>query len=391
MIVVLLLSACSSAKNGETATPTATVTATMETRVAPTYTPYPTQTPQPTYTPMAAQPSALAGTPTPTGTSGPVRTPTGTPIRTSTPNPPTPDAPDHPRSAPAVYIVRAGDSLAAIARAYGVTVAAIAEANHIQDVNAILVGQELAIPDPARVPTGPIVQSRPPVKDGGQTAVTLEQIPDTDPGPPITIQVSTVRIKENGNYQITGWVRNDGAQVYGGIGVIATFFTELECGEYHVPNRGRKDQTGSGSDDYGCAPNWHGPVEVYAACSLLAPGEACPFSLEIYPRDYTAYHLHPEGAPVAYQPASLDLSDLSVRQDNFGYLHITGTATNGNPFAVRDAYIFGTLVDAVDQIASVGMTLAPGKIAPGAGVAFELRIEGAPYVHYEVRAQATQN
>ena len=72
-------------------------------------------------------------------------------------------------------------------------------------------------------------------------------------------------------------------------------------------------------------------------------------------------------------------------------MHITGTATNGNPFAVRDAYIFGTLIDAEGRIASVGMTLAPGEIAPGAGVAFNLRIEQAPYVRYEVQAQATQN
>jgi hypothetical protein len=196
----------------------------------------------------------------------------------------------------------------------------------------------------------------------------LPHIEDTDPGPPLTIQVSTVRIKENGYYKLTGAVRNDGAQVYGGIGVIATFFTNAP------------------------APNHHGPVEVYAACSLLAPGEACPFSIEIYPRDYVAYHLHPEGAPVEYhQPASLAISGISVYNDNFGYVHIAGTATNGNPFAVRDAYIWGTLIDADGRIASVGMALAPGKIMPGAGVTFNLRIEQAPYSRYEVQAQATRN
>jgi hypothetical protein len=198
--------------------------------------------------------------------------------------------------------------------------------------------------------------------------VDLTRIEDADPGPPLIIQVSAIRVKGNGTYKLTGTVRNDGAEIYGGIGVIATFFTDAP------------------------PPNHHGPVEVYAACSLLAPGAACPFSLEIYPREYVAYHLHPKGAPVEnHQPASLALSGLSVYNDRFGYVHITGTATNGNPFAVRDAYIFGTLIDAAGHIASVGMTLAPGEIAPGASVAFNLRIEQAPYVHYEVQAQATQN
>jgi hypothetical protein len=198
--------------------------------------------------------------------------------------------------------------------------------------------------------------------------VELTRLEDTDPGPPLTVQVSTVRLKQNGHYKLTGTLRNDSTEIYGGVGVIATFFTDAP------------------------PPNHHGPVEVYATCSLLAPGEACPFSLEIYPRDYTAYHLHPKGAPVEYHlPASLALSGLSVHNDNSGYVHITGTATNSNPFAVRDAYIFGMLIDDEGHIASVGMTVAPGQITPGASVAFDLRIERAPYVRYEVQAQATQN
>ena len=311
MLVALLMSACGSARNGKTATPIASATATltptmtMEAQVAPTYTPYPTYTPQSTYT---SRPTDTP-LPTPTATVEPTATASPTAPHTVTP----------------------------------------------------VLHKEAA-------PTRPTAQA-----SAGQ-AVDLTRIEDTDPGPPITIQVSTVRIKENGNYKLTGVVRNDSAegnnpgQVYGGVGVIATFFTTPP------------------------PPNHHGPVEVYATCPLLAPGAECPFSLEIYPRDYTAYHLHPKGAPVEYhQPASLALSGLSVYNDHFGYVHITGTATNGNPFAVRDAYIFGTLIDAAGQIASVGMTLAPGEIASGASVAFDVRIEQAPYVQYAVQAQATQD
>jgi hypothetical protein len=131
---------------------------------------------------------------------------------------------------------------------------------------------------------------------------------------------------------------------------------------------------------------------VYAACQLLGPGAECPFSLEIYPRDYVSYHLHPEGTLVEYrQPASLALSNLSVYSDGFGYVHITGTATNANPFAVTDANIVGTLLDAAGRIASVGKTIVLGKIASGVGVSFDVRIEQAPYAYYEVQAQARQN
>ena len=308
IIVIVLLSACGSAQNGRIAIPTATAPATprptRETRVARTETPYPTYTPQPTSTPR----------------------PTDIPPPTATAIEPT------------------------------------------AAVGPIATTSPTAPPTITAVPENGTASTRPTAQASAGQVVKLTRIEDTDPGPPITIQVSAVRIKANRYYQVTGIVRNDGAEIYGGVGVIATFFTDAK------------------------PPNHHGPVEVYAACLLLAPGEACPFCLEIYPRDYTAYHLHPKGAPVEYhQPASLALSGLSIYNDRFGYVHITGTATNGNPFAVRDAYIWGTLIDAEGQIASVGMTLAPGEIVPGASVAFNVRIERVPYVRYEVQAQATRN
>jgi hypothetical protein len=220
--------------------------------------------------------------------------------------------------------------------------------------------------------------------------VELERIPDTDPGPPFTIEVSAIRIQADGSYKLTGKVRNDGAETYGGIGVIATFYVEQKpCYEQKVRTRPGEEDTGETVEV--CDPTWYGPVEVYAACTYLEPGAECPFSLEIYARDYVAYHLHPEGAPVMYrQPADLTLSNLSVYNDGFGYVRVKGTATNGNAFAVRDAHVAGTLLDATGQIVSVGTVVVPGEIAPGASVSFDLRIEQAPYSYYELSAQATQ-
>ena len=136
----------------------------------------------------------------------------------------------------------------------------------------------------------------------------------------------------------------------------------------------------------------YGPVEVYAACQLLAPGAICPFSLEIYPRDYVSYHLHPDASPVEYrEPVPLHLRNVRVRSDGVGHVRITGTATNENPFAVRDANVAGTLIDAHGQIASVGWTLVPGEIAPGGSVDFDLRMDHAHHARYELQAEATQN
>jgi hypothetical protein len=230
-----------------------------------------------------------------------------------------------------------------------------------------------ATPTPTAFPTAPPAPQEPaPATPTAQAsageAVALTRLEDNDPSPPFTVLVSAIRIKENGYYKLTGTVRNDGDRVYGGVGVGATFFADAQ------------------------PPNWHRTGKVYAACQLLAPGAECPFSLEIYPRDYVSYHLHPDAAPVEYrQPVSLDLSNVRARSDGVGHVRITGTATNGNAFAVRDANVAGTLIDATGKIVSVGTTIVPGEIPPEASVDFDLRIEHAPYTTYELQAQATQN
>ena len=60
-------------------------------------------------------------------------TPTATPVATPAPT-------------PVVYVVKAGDQLDRDRGEYGVTVAAIQEANGITDPNRIFVGQKLKIP-----------------------------------------------------------------------------------------------------------------------------------------------------------------------------------------------------------------------------------------------------
>ena len=82
-----------------------------------------------------------ATTPSPAPTSTPTGTvlPTATPTATPTPNP-------TPTSGGFWYTVSAGDWLSSIAARFGVTVAAIVQANHLSDPNHIVVGQRLWIP-----------------------------------------------------------------------------------------------------------------------------------------------------------------------------------------------------------------------------------------------------
>jgi hypothetical protein len=220
---------------------------------------------------------------------------------------------------------------------------------------------------PTEIPTStpvPQPQSAPPAS--GVVEIELERIPDHDPGPPFTLFVDTIRIRADGKYEIVGRVHNDGAEIYEGISVRASFL----------------DDKGGG----------YGPVDVYAPCPFLEPGAECPFSLQMYSRPYVAYRLHANGTPVVYrQPASLVLSGLSVSRDGIGNVRITGTATNGNVFTVRNPTIAGALIDADGDVVSVGSAIVLGEVAPGAGVPFDVRIEYQPYVTYQLYAQATQD
>jgi LysM repeat protein len=86
--------------------------------------------------------------PTPTAVAVVQEAPTVTHRATSTPVSwtPAPTATPTPTPTPIIYMVQAGDNLLGIARQYGVTVAALQEANAITDPRLLQIGQELVIP-----------------------------------------------------------------------------------------------------------------------------------------------------------------------------------------------------------------------------------------------------
>jgi hypothetical protein len=200
----------------------------------------------------------------------------------------------------------------------------------------------------------------------GVGEIELERIPNNDPGPPFTILVDTIRIRKDDRYEIAGRVHNDGAEIYEGISIRASFL----------------DDKGGG----------YGPVDVYAPCPFLEPGAECPFSLQMYARPYVAYRLHANGTPVVYRrPAPIAISALSVFRDGVGNVRIQCTATNENPFTVRNPSVAGALIDADGDVVSVGSYMVLGEVAPGASVSFDVRVEYQPYATYRLYVHATQD
>jgi LysM repeat protein len=291
------------------------------------------------------------------------------------------------------HTVRAGESLARIAVAYGVSVASLVDANGIQNANLIKVGQELVIQDPVQVPDGVtevetlVVQ---PVTVAAPESA-LEQRADTDPGPPLTIEVSANRatqdplVEQSQRVLVTGVVRNDGQETYAVSAILATFFDAEGF-------RGTVDRKIRDGKVVSTEWNWHGQTEAEFAALLLAPGEEWPFSIEITAQDMASFLLHPDAVATERESAPVVLSGVQVVGDGTGYLRVSGTATNGSAFAVKNVTVSGVLLDASGQIVSLGSTyVIQEDIAPGESVRFEVRVAKEAYASYALYAQAERD
>jgi len=193
----------------------------------------------------------------------------------------------------------------------------------------------------------------------------LELLPDKDPGPPLAITVSANRALANSVYLVSGMVRNDGSGTYEAIGVTVTLF-----------------------DDEGFR---HGPLTARVPCTLLAPGESCPFLIETNVRRPVSVLLHPEGRPTQRESAPVVLGAVRLAADGLDSARITGQATNNNPFKVKNPIVIAVLVDG-GQTVSLGYTyVVVEDIEPGASVAFDLRVKLRPHASYQTYAQAERD
>ncbi|MGC8946236.1 MAG: LysM peptidoglycan-binding domain-containing protein [Anaerolineae bacterium] len=155
----------------------------------------------------------------------PERTATPTPSATMTPSPtatavPT-IPPPSPTPGPLLHTVRPGETLASIAAAYGVSLAELIAANHIQDPNFIQAGQVLVIPEVAVTP--PPVASPEPAPTPGPTPPPIRRpvLPTPPPSGPPLVEIAgvlgtgdlareTVRLRNRGGaVSLEGWTLSD--------------------------------------------------------------------------------------------------------------------------------------------------------------------------------------
>jgi hypothetical protein len=191
---------------------------------------------------------------------------------------------------------------------------------------------------------------------------------DKDPGPPFAITISANRALPNSKYLVTGLVRNDADETYEAIGVNATFWDDE--GFRHRPNDAR----------------------VRVPCTLLAPGESCPYYLETTVRRPVAVVLHPEGRPTERESAQVTLSQVQLIDDGLNSIRLTGVATNDNSFKIKNPIVMGVLIDRYGQLVSLGYQYVVAEdIEPGAAVRFELRVPRTSYASYRTYAQAERD
>ena len=101
---------------------------------------------------------------------------------------------------PITYVIKAGDTLSAMAKRFGITLAALAGANHIANPDTIKQGQILTIP-PAPPPTTTTAPPTTAVPSPPRLAVTP---PDGPVGTVFNLNLTGARPTENVTFQIVG-------------------------------------------------------------------------------------------------------------------------------------------------------------------------------------------
>jgi LysM repeat protein len=134
----------------------------------PVVSPTPKPTPTPTVSPRPTVSPTATPRPTTTATPRPTATPTASPSATPRPTP-TPTA----SPAPVTYRVQTGDTLASIARKFGVTLSALQTLNNITNANLIKVGQLLRIPVVTSTASAPAVAPRTYTVLAGETLFSI--------------------------------------------------------------------------------------------------------------------------------------------------------------------------------------------------------------------------
>ncbi|MBN2393121.1 MAG: hypothetical protein JXR84_20495 [Anaerolineae bacterium] len=223
-----------------------------------------------------------------------------------------------------------------------------------------------------------------------QTQGALGYKVDTDPGPPLTIQITTNSSEPNplfeGGliYRVGGFVYNPTDETYQVTAVHVTFFdaSGFRGAFYAFPRKAGERPGGE----------WiaHGALEAQISCTVLGPGESCPFVAEIAGQDMASFLVHPD-AKVAewHESVGVTLSDTQIVDTGTSYVRISGTATNPNVYAIKNVVISALLLDDSGQTVSMGTGVVT-SLEAGASTNFEIYVEKKAYTSYELHARAEQ-
>ncbi|MBN2001891.1 MAG: hypothetical protein JXA21_00935 [Anaerolineae bacterium] len=245
---------------------------------------------------------------------------------------------------------------------------------------------------PAAATTPAPAETTTATSSGTTSAAPLTQVPDTDPGPPLVIEITTNYAEADPNlegsviYTIGGVVRNPTDQEYVVTAVHVTFYdADGFRGAFYAftPRPGQRGIRGEW--------HWHGAIDAEIVCNLLGPGESCPFTASITGQNMATFHVHPDAVVAEWHEASpVTLSDSKASDTGAGYVRITGTATNPNVYPIKNIVISGALLDANGQMLSLGTAVVP-SLEAGASAQFEVYVEKKAYVNYQLYARAEQS
>lgn len=240
----------------------------------------------------------------------------------------------------------------------------------------------------------PVAADTPSSVPSGEEAVrggALAQKPDTDPGPPLTIEITTNTSEPNplleGGliYRVAGFVHNPTDETYQVTAVHVTFFdaSGFRGAFYAFPRTSGRGKPGG---------EWiaHGALEAQLSCTVLGPGESCPFVAEIAGQDMASFLVHPD-AKIAewHESVGVTLSDTQIADTGTSYVRISGVATNPNGYAIKNIVISALLLDDSGQTVSMGTGVVT-SLAPGAATNFEVYVEKKAYTSYQLHARAEQ-
>lgn len=295
----------------------------------------PTPTPQPTATPTI-EIVALATLP-PTATPAPY-TPAPTPTPTVTPT-------------PVFYQIQPGDSLLAIAQRYGLTIAALQDANGILDPRTLQVGQQLIIPSPEE---------------------EQEEAANATPTPtPIPITAQNVYFSQTniGGLWALGEVLNDSGTALEQIRVAVVL---LDDADQEI-----------------------GRASGLVALDLVDAGQTAPFAILFgeAPGRFARYRAFPISAVPAYVGGYYrDLVVENIKADGERYASYTvqGTVRNVGPEEAVSVQIVLTAYDSLDRVIAMRQVVPDHNVVPRGGettFTAVLAPVGGPVTRIEATAQ----